>query len=423
MNAIKYSRTALLLTLAFGWASNTFGQPSYSITDLGTLPGEYYSEAYGLNNSGQVVGISFEGGNGISAFLYSDGVMSDLGTLGGYLSYAYGINNGGQVVGISGTAGYAAAHAFLCSAGVMSDLGTFGGSYNGVGSEANGINNSGQVVGYTYTGGGLERAFIYAGGVMIDLNTLILTNSGWTLDEATAINDNGQIVGYGLNPEGITHAFLLTPSPPSITSQPQSIIANAHATVTFNVSAIALSPLEYQWSLNGTNITGATASYPTISNVTQTNLGVYAVVVSNASGAITSSNATLSMYPFIASPFAGLDTFWGFTNTLSVTAWGTGPLIYQWFDNGVAIADATNQTLTLADIQFTNAGLYSVVVTSPLGSITNIPAQVVVNPANVSLGLFPGVYIGGVVGNNYIIQSNPALTNTNGWATVATVTF
>jgi hypothetical protein len=129
------------------------------------------------------------------------------------------------------------------------------------------------------------------------------------------------------------------------------------------------------------------------------------------------------MYPFIASPFTGLDTFWGFTNALSIAAWGTGPLTYQWFDNGVAITGATNQTLTLSDIQFTNAGVYSVVVSSPLGSVTNMSAQVVVNPANVSLGLFPGVYIGGVVGNTYIVQSNPSLTNTNGWTTVATVTL
>jgi len=214
-----------------------------------------------------------------------------------------------------------------------------------------------------------------------------------------------------------------TSTPPSITSQPQSVTVNAKASATFTVTAAGTAPLEYQWEFDGTNILGATSSSLTISNVVQTNLGAYSVVVSNAVGSVTNSSATLSMYPFIAAPFTGLDTFWGFTNTLSVAAWGTGPLTYQWLDNGVAIANATNQTLTLSDIQFTNAGLYSVVVSSPLGGVTNTPAQVVVNPANVSLGLFPGVYIGGVVGNNYIIQSNPNLTNTNGWTSVATVTL
>lgn len=43
------------------------------------------------------------------------------------------------------------------------------------------------------------------------------------------------------------------------------------------------------------------------------------------------------------------------------------------------------------------------------------------NPANISLGLFPGVYIDGIVGNTYIVQSNPNLANMNGWTTVANV--
>ena len=66
--------------------------------------------------------------------------------------------------------------------------------------------------------------------------------------------------------------------------------------------------------------------------------------------------------------------------------------------NGSAIANATNSTLSLTSIQFADGGLYSVVVSSPLGSVTNTPEQVVVNPAGVSLGMFPGVYVSGVVG-------------------------
>jgi hypothetical protein len=183
-------------------------------------------------------------------------------------------------------------------------------------------------------------------------------------------------------------------------------------------------PITYQWQFNGSNIAGATSSTLMISNVAQTNLGAYAVVVSNAVGSSTSSNATLSMYPFLATPFGGLDTYWGYTNTLSVAAWGTGPLNYQWFDNGNAIDGATNEALTLTGIQFTNAGLYSVVVSSPLGSVTNTQEQVVVNPAGVSFGgLYPSVLIQGVVGYNYIIQSTTNLANTNAWVTVTNLTL
>ncbi len=219
------------------------------------------------------------------------------------------------------------------------------------------------------------------------------------------------------------YAYESVPQPVSITVQPQSLVVNAYDTASFNVTATGSEPLSYQWSFNSTNIVGATSNSLTIPHVVQTNLGTYAVVVTNAFGTTNSSNATLSMYPFLALPFGGLDTYWGYTNTLSIVAWGTGPLDYQWFDDGNAINDATNETLTLTSIQATNAGLYSVVVSSALGSVTNTPEQVVVNPAGVSLGLSPTLTISGVVGYNYIIESTTNLSNTNSWVTMTNLTL
>jgi hypothetical protein len=215
--------------------------------------------------------------------------------------------------------------------------------------------------------------------------------------------------------------FFSTNFVPTIISQPQSLIVGGRALASFSV--IASGPqLNYQWLLNGTNIPGATTNTLTIPSVTQTNLGNYTVLVTNSFGSVLSSNATLSMYPFIATPFPGAVTYWGKDAILNVQAWGTGPLTYQWFDNGVAIVNATNAALELTSVQFTNAGLYTVVITSPLGSVTNIPAQVVVNPAGVSLGMYPGVTVSGVVGYTYVIQSTTGLTDTN-WSTVATLTL
>jgi hypothetical protein len=209
----------------------------------------------------------------------------------------------------------------------------------------------------------------------------------------------------------------------SITNQPQSVVIHAHNTASFSVAASGTVPLSYQWSLNGTNISGATSSSLVISNVAQNDLGAYAVVVTNSFGSATSSNATLSMYPFIATPFMGAVTYWGKPATFSMQAWGTGPLSYQWFKDGVAILNAITQTLTIASIQATNAGLYSVVVTSSLGSATNAPAQVIVYPAGVSLGFCPTVTISGVTGYSYIIQSSPDLRNTNAWVTLTNLTL
>ena len=118
--------------------------------DLGTLGGRY-TYLTDINNRGQVVGASDISADFRHAFLYSDGIMTDLGTLSGTnfnidgtvqtVSAAVGINDGGQIVGYSHTNDNDGGpiHAFLYNAGVMTDLGTLGGSN----SVAIAINNSG----------------------------------------------------------------------------------------------------------------------------------------------------------------------------------------------------------------------------------------------------------------------------------------
>jgi hypothetical protein len=234
-------------------------------------------------------------------------------------------------------------------------------------------------------------------------------------NRALSTNEVAELYAYESVPQ--------TTNPPSITGQPQSLVVNAHDTALFSVTASGSSPLYYQWTLNETNILDATGSTLTVTNVTPGDLGAYAVVVSDASGSTTSSNAMLSMYPFLAAPFGGEVTDWGQNTILSVQAWGTGPLSYQWFDDGDAILNATNETLDLSSIQFTNAGLYSVVVSSPLGSVTNAPEQVVVDAAGVSLGLYAGVTVSGTVGNTFIIQATSNLGDPNSWVSVGTLTL
>jgi probable HAF family extracellular repeat protein len=77
---------------------------TYSVTSLGAFDGLSGSEAYGINNAGQVVGWAGTASGEQHAFLYSAGVMTDLGSLGGGFSIAHDINNSGQVVRESWTA-------------------------------------------------------------------------------------------------------------------------------------------------------------------------------------------------------------------------------------------------------------------------------------------------------------------------------
>ncbi len=172
------------------------------LTTLNPLQGYTDSRAYGINAGGEVVGSSCVDDCG-RATLWSEGLVRDLT---GGLSTARAINDAGQVVG---TMELAFEHAFLWSEGVITDLGTLPGDQN---SSALAINNSGQIVGSSNRVffPGRESAVRWSDGAIVNLNDLIPAGSGWVLREATGINDRGQIVGQGLI-GGQLHAFLLTP--------------------------------------------------------------------------------------------------------------------------------------------------------------------------------------------------------------------
>jgi probable HAF family extracellular repeat protein len=93
------------------------------------------------------------------------------------------------------------------------DLGTLpGGNF----SSGDAVNASGQVVGVsTFLDGTVlaQHAFLYSGGQMFDLNSLIAPGSGFTLTGAGSISDTGYITAGGTAPDGSVHAFLLIPVP------------------------------------------------------------------------------------------------------------------------------------------------------------------------------------------------------------------
>jgi len=180
------------------------------MTDVGTLGGRQ-SAAMAINARGQVVGWADRGL--AEAFLWENGVMRGLGSLGGE-SEALAINNAVQIVGESG------GRATFWENGVMRDLGSLEG-YPASG--AWDINQAGVVVGFALRQNGPDRvyrAFLHDGRQMIDLGTL-----GGEQGSARAINDHGAVVGGAETETGVVHAFLwkdglmhdLTPDYPSTT--------------------------------------------------------------------------------------------------------------------------------------------------------------------------------------------------------------
>jgi probable HAF family extracellular repeat protein len=87
--------------------------------DLGTLPGDIFSSAIFVTNSGAAVGQSHT--PGLGAFLWRAGSMMDLGSLGGAITFVTGVNERGQIVGLSQTAS-GEFHPYLWENGTMTDL-------------------------------------------------------------------------------------------------------------------------------------------------------------------------------------------------------------------------------------------------------------------------------------------------------------
>jgi len=127
--------------------THAFACVGTNMVDLGTFGGTY-SSAVDVNNAGQVIGIANTTDDmQTHGFIYSGGTLTDLGHLGGDYSDARAINDLGQVVGSSDNA-ESRARAFIWQDGVMTDLNTLLPPGSGwVLEDAGFINNAGRIVG------------------------------------------------------------------------------------------------------------------------------------------------------------------------------------------------------------------------------------------------------------------------------------
>ena len=98
----------------------------------------------------------------------------------------------------------------------------------------------------------------------------------------------------------------------------------------------------------------------------------------------------------------------GGTASFSVTVTGTLPLSYQWNFNGTNINGATNTTLTLTSVQFSQAGNYAVLVTNDYGSVLTSNAMLTVVESGISF-LWDVDFQGG---------TNPAVSQEVGFAVI-----
>jgi probable HAF family extracellular repeat protein len=165
-----------------------------TMTDLGTLGGNN-SVGESVNLSGQVAGGAQTTKGVNNAALWAGKKAVDLGAVAplsaGQDSIAEGINDSGQVAGAYGTN---TSQAFLYSSGAITMLPQP--SFTGpLGCEARAINNTSQIAGACWDGTGTAHLMLWHNGTVTDLGTLGTSGTFANL-EAVAINTNGQIAGW-----------------------------------------------------------------------------------------------------------------------------------------------------------------------------------------------------------------------------------
>jgi probable HAF family extracellular repeat protein len=195
----------------FGVQLRTFLWEEGELRDIGTLGGPDAQPGPGCNNQrpGVIVGSSYTSftpneTTGIPTqdpFLWENGKMRDLGNLGGTVSFGQCANNRGDVIGSSNLPGDTTIHAFHWRKGRMKDLGTLGGDN----SEAIWINDSGVIAGSAdLPTPGIHDAVRWKDGEILDLGTV----NGEACSRGRAINARGQIVGGSSDCHNFLHAFV-----------------------------------------------------------------------------------------------------------------------------------------------------------------------------------------------------------------------
>jgi alpha-tubulin suppressor-like RCC1 family protein len=236
-----------------------------------------------------------------------------------------------------------------------------------------------------------------------------------------ALLQNGALIAWGYDtngsgtvPSSISNVVAITarhyrnlalstdPGRPVIWKQPVDQAVPVSGTVLLNAEVIGTPAIKFQWYFNGVLIPAQTRNWLALSTVDVTRGGNYQLIATNDFGSVTSRVASIFVVPqFLVQP-TNLTLNLGTNANFSVLVNGQEPLTYQWFGNGAPLADgpriagSTTASLTISNLQPSDAGPYQVVVTSPSGTNYSsvatltllLPPTIAIQPTNqtVSVG-------------------------------------
>ncbi|MGZ5529076.1 MAG: immunoglobulin domain-containing protein, partial [Limisphaerales bacterium] len=215
-----------------------------------------------------------------------------------------------------------------------------------------------------------------------------------------AVLTNGTVIAWGDNPYGETNVpsgltnvvavaggayhsvALVNDGRPLILQSPVGGTAFTGRGFNFKAQVVGDAPLVYQWTFNGTNLPGATNALLTLTNVQGTNAGSYQLLVSNSIGnassvplpvKVVNSGPFLSTQPRSQTVCVGTRVGW------SVPVGGSGPMYLHWRIATNApqqplgwrdLPGATNEDLVFDPVQVSDTGIYSLLASNALGSVT-----------------------------------------------------
>lgn len=186
------------------------------------------------------------------------------------------------------------------------------------------------------------------------------------------------------NPSGTAvsqNAILLVNSRPVFSTQPAPQAAAFGARAVFSAVVTAIPGANLQWRKDGVAIPGATRSVLTIDFVSNSDLGVYSVIATNALGSATSADAALlRAAPPVFTTQPASQTVAARSNVTFAAAASGGPSpTFQWKKDGINIPGATAATLYLAGVEKTHEGFYSVEASNSMGWVVSTRAALIVN--------------------------------------------
>jgi len=177
----------------------------------------------------------------------------------------------------------------------------------------------------------------------------------------------------------VLHVNYVADGPPVFLVGPVSADLTFGSTLTLTADACAPTPVSYQWTLNSTNLLGATSSILRSTNMGLDRVGDYRVIATSGSGIATSvvAHVTVSIIA-IRTQLVSQVVLLGNPLQLTLGVRGTEPFSYEWFKDGLVLSGVNSASLIIPAAGLSDAGDYFVRVKNISGAVTSATARVTV---------------------------------------------